>query len=104
VIAAFRLIGETEYKPVRCITLENSSRLPVTIEGKWSWIFHFDVSVQMSEKDSELYGQSSGWHHSSFIARHRPLRLKIMVETIHGDTASLVAKYVCEPFDPVTWP
>jgi len=92
--ALFRLIGDDEYKPVNSFELQHSS-LPVTIEPKQSWNFRFATRVPRPQQDVAL---GIKWWNRAVIARHRPLRLKITLEDITGEQASLVTEYVFKPY------
>ncbi|KAL0950249.1 hypothetical protein HGRIS_010233 [Hohenbuehelia grisea] len=92
--ASFRLVGDDSYTPVTTLKLI-SDHLPATIEPRQSITVPFQVEVPRSEADTALSVQ---WWNRAFIARERPLRLKVAVQDIEGEEASLVMEYVFTPF------
>ena len=94
VSASFRLVGEHEYKPVESCKLEDS-QVPVTIEPRQSWIVKFQVAVPRTEEDSKV---NVRWWNRAFVARYRPVRIKLIFEDMEGEQCSLVHEYVYKPF------
>ena len=94
VSASFRLVGEHEYQPVESCKLEDS-QVPVTIEPRQSWIVKFQVSVPRTEEDSKV---DIRWWNRAFVARYRPIRIKLIFEDIEGEQCSLVLEYVYKPY------
>ncbi|KIJ38048.1 hypothetical protein M422DRAFT_76003 [Sphaerobolus stellatus SS14] len=95
VTASFRLVGDEEYQPVTNLDLKSLTRLPKTIAPKESWNFRFSACVPRSKEDIEM---DVRWWNCAFIARHRPLRLKLTLEEIAGEECSLVSEYVFNPY------
>lgn len=94
VSASFRLVGEHEYQPVQSCKLEDS-QVPVTITPRQSWIVKFQVAVPRTEEDSKL---SVRWWNRAFVARYRPIRIKLIFEDMEGEQCSLVHEYVYKPY------
>ena len=94
VSASFRLVGEPEYQPVESCKLEDS-QVPVTIEPRQSWIVKFQVGVPRTEEDSKC---EIRWWNRAFMARYRPVRIKLIFEDIEGEQCSLVLEYVYKPY------
>lgn len=87
VSAFYRMVGEAEYIPVKA--LNGIDPLPVTIEPRQTWMINFEAAVPRSEEEAR-----NDW----FIARHRPIRIKLVVEDMEGEQSSLVMEYVHKPF------
>ena len=100
VSASYRMIGDVDYTPVKECTVVQGLDAPVTIEPRQSWLLSLRITVPRNEEDSKL---RIGWHHQAFIARHRPIRIKVVVEDIEGEQCSLVLEYVHAPFELALW-
>ncbi|PPQ92844.1 hypothetical protein CVT25_004332 [Psilocybe cyanescens] len=87
VSAFYRMVGDAEYAAVKA--LNGIDVLPVTIEPRQPWLLDFEVVVPRSEEEAK-----NDW----LMARHRPLRIKLVVEDIEGEQCSLVIEYVHKPF------
>ena len=94
VSASYRLVGEHEYQPVESCKLEDS-QVPVTIEPRQSWGVKFQVTVPRTEEDSKV---NIRWWNRAFVARYRPIRIKLIFEDIEGEQCSLVLEYVYKPY------
>ena len=94
VSASFRLVGDPTYTPVESFKIVDT-QLPVTIEPRQSWSLKFQVVVPRSEEDAEL---GIRWWNRAFICRNRPLRLKIVLQDIEDEEASLVLEHVFNPY------
>ena len=94
VSASFRLVGENDYQPVESCTLEDT-QVPVTIEPRQSWIVKFQVSVPRTQEDSNV---NIRWWNRAFVARYRPIRIKLIFEDMEGEQCSLVHEYVYKPY------
>ena len=95
VSASFRLVGEPEYQPAESCRLLEDSQVPVTIEPRQSWIVKFHVVIPRTEEDSKM---NIRWWNRAFMARYRPVRIKLILEDIEGEQCSLVLEYVYKPF------
>ncbi|GBE86873.1 hypothetical protein SCP_1001150 [Sparassis crispa] len=95
VTAFFRLVGDEEYSPVLSLRILDRVELPVTIDSRQSWALHFEAVVPRTEEDTALQAR---WFNRAFVARHRPLRLKLVLEDIEDEECSLVLEYVFTPF------
>jgi hypothetical protein len=95
--AEYRMVGDPEYAPVETCTVLNSdgTLLPVTIDPRQSWRLNFRVVVPRSEEDAKL---NIRWRNRAFLARHRPIRIKLTVEDIEGERCSLVLEYIFKPY------
>ncbi|PPQ91784.1 hypothetical protein CVT25_000430 [Psilocybe cyanescens] len=97
--ASYRMVGDPEYAPVEeCKLLEGLDMMPITIEPRQSWQLNFQVTVPRTEEDSKF---DIRWWNRAFLARHRPVRIKLVVEDIEGEQCSLVLEHVFRPF-PLT--
>ena len=94
VSASFRLVGEQEYQPVESCKLEDS-QVPVTITPRQSWIVKFQVAVPRTEEDAKV---SVRWWNRAFVARYRPIRIKLIFEDMEGEQCSLVHEYIYKPY------
>ncbi|KAF8801478.1 hypothetical protein BYT27DRAFT_7147471 [Phlegmacium glaucopus] len=95
VSASFRLVGEPEYRPAESCKLLEDCQVPVTLEPRQSCIFKFQVTVPRTEDDSKV---NIRWWNRAFVARYRPVRIKLILEDIEGEECSLVLEYVYKPF------
>ncbi|EAU88653.2 hypothetical protein CC1G_01026 [Coprinopsis cinerea okayama7 len=95
--AQYRFVGEKEYKPVKSFKLEGNmaDALPLTIDPKQGVTLKFEATVPRSEEDIK---DDIRWWNRAYCARHRPLRLKLILEEIEGEECSLVLEYVFTPF------
>jgi hypothetical protein len=98
VSASFRLIGEGTYSSVKSFEFLDGVQLPITIEPRQSWSFKFRISVPRSDNDAKL---ELRWFNRAFIARRRPLRLKLLMKEIEGEQCSLVIEHVFDPLYPL---
>lgn len=96
VSAKYRMVGEPDYNPVQQMLLLDGldSRLPVTLPPRQSAQIKFEVKVPRTDDDAKLRIPSRGL---AFLARCRPLRLKLTLEDIEGNKSTLVLEYVCNP-------
>jgi hypothetical protein len=92
--ALFRLIGDPVYLPVMSIKILDT-QLPVTIDPRQSCTVRFQVAVPRSEEDAKLEVK---WWDRAFIARNQPLRLKLVLQDIEDEEASLVLEHVFTPY------
>ncbi|KAF8179647.1 hypothetical protein BJ912DRAFT_1145985 [Pholiota molesta] len=94
--ALYRLVGDTEYAPVTKLQLLESvdNLLPITIDPRQSWTIKFEVTIPRTEDDQKL---QITWKDRAFLARYRPLRVKLILEDVEGETCSLVLEYVFQP-------
>jgi hypothetical protein len=67
----------------------------VSIDPRQTWTINFQVSVPRTEEDKKLEVR---WWNRAFGARKRPLRVKLILEEIEGEEASLVLEYVFQPY------
>ena len=95
VSAAYRMVGDAEYAPVESCKITDGSVLPLTIEPRQSYLFNFQVAVPRTDEDQKL---EMRWWNRAFLARHRPLRVKLIFEDIEGEQCSLVLEYVNKPY------
>lgn len=95
VTASFRLVGDESYSPAARFEFLDGPELPVTRDPRQTWSFKFRVSIPRSEEDRKIQMR---WWNRSFVARHRPLRLKITLTDVEDQECSLVMEYVYTPF------
>jgi hypothetical protein len=95
--AEYRMVGDPEYAPVQECTILNAhdSPLPTTIDPRQSWQLNFQVMVPRTEEDAKL---DVRWFNRAFGPRHRPVRIKLILEDIEGEQCSLVLEYVFKPY------
>ncbi|KAF8992113.1 hypothetical protein BDQ17DRAFT_1546611 [Cyathus striatus] len=89
----YRFIGDEEYSPALSCTMM-SPQLPFNIEPRSPCPLKFCIRVLRSQEDKALEVQ---WHRRAFIARHQPIRIKLVLEDIEGEQCSLVMEYVFNP-------
>ncbi|TFK31036.1 hypothetical protein BDQ12DRAFT_729978, partial [Crucibulum laeve] len=94
VSAAFRLVGDTEYAPASTCKAEGLD-FPFTIEPRQTCPLKFQLSVPRPKEDIEA---KVDWWNRAFIARFRPIRIKLILEDIEGEECSIVLEYVYKPF------
>lgn len=95
VSASFRLVGDQDYAPVKSLTVSGGYQLPVTIDPRQSWPLTFQVVVPRTEEEAR---HGIRWWNRAFVARDRPLRLKLTLQDIEDEESSLVLEYVFTPF------
>ncbi|KAF8999268.1 hypothetical protein BDQ17DRAFT_756056 [Cyathus striatus] len=94
VSASFRLIGDENYSPVHSCEIEQP-QLPISIEPSQFSRLKFFIAVLRSKEDAALDIRIG---YNAFMARYRPLRIKIVVESIEGEKCSLIMEYVYQPY------
>ncbi|PPQ98096.1 hypothetical protein CVT26_003266 [Gymnopilus dilepis] len=95
VTASYRMVGEADYSPATSIRIvQGSDLLPFTIEPRQSFLLNFEVTVPRTEEDTKL---AKRWSYRAFLARNRPIRIKLVVEDMEGRQCSLVMEYVLNP-------
>ncbi|KAE9402486.1 hypothetical protein BT96DRAFT_937140 [Gymnopus androsaceus JB14] len=97
VTAFYRLVGDEEYKPVKSVELLDGVALPYSVDPRQTWSLTFGVSVPRSEEDVKL---KVNWWNRAFVARQRPLRIKLVLTDVEDEECSLVLDYVCRVFAP----
>ncbi|KAF9004337.1 hypothetical protein BDQ17DRAFT_458456 [Cyathus striatus] len=93
VSAFYRLIGNEEYSPVRSCEIREP-QLPISIEPSQISRLKFLISVPRSKEDAALGIRADT---NAFVARNKPLRIKIVAENMEGEKCSLVMEYVYQP-------
>ncbi|RXW11459.1 hypothetical protein EST38_g14396 [Candolleomyces aberdarensis] len=96
--AAFRYVGEKQYTDVEGegFKIVEGAQFPLTIDPRQSVTFKFEAAIPRTEEDVKK--DVRWWNPRAFCARHRPLRVKFVLEDIEGEEASLVSEYVFKPF------
>lgn len=94
--AMYRLIGDSKYSPVsKFILLDGlADSLPKPLRPLESLRIKFQADILRTEEDTAL---GVTWQGSAFVARYRPLRLKLIVRDMRGNQCSLVIDYVFQP-------
>ncbi|KAK7455250.1 hypothetical protein VKT23_011122 [Stygiomarasmius scandens] len=97
--AFYRLVGKegSSYAPVDSLEFIEETPLPLTIDPRQTHTIKFGVYVPRPEEDVKL---GVRWWDRGFIARKRPLRLKVVLTDIEDEEASLVMEYICNHFEP----
>jgi hypothetical protein len=98
VSASFRLVGEETYTPVESFEILDGIQLPTTIDPRRSWSLRFRIVVPRPEHDAKFEVR---WFNCAFIARKRPLRVKLLMKDIEGEHCSLVIEHVFNPLFPL---
>lgn len=98
VSASFRLVGDENYVPVNSFEVLDGAQLPVTIDPRQSWALKFRVTVPRTEHDAALKVR---WYNRAFVARKRPLRVKLFMKDIEGEECSLVLEHVFDHLFPL---
>ncbi|KAF9072636.1 hypothetical protein BDP27DRAFT_1445624 [Rhodocollybia butyracea] len=88
----YRLVGDEEYKPVKSVELLNGVVMPCSIDPRQTWTLNFRVTVLRDSEDAKV---ADSWLYCAFIARQRPLRIKLVLTDIEDEECSLVLDYVC---------
>ncbi|KAF5352246.1 hypothetical protein D9757_012504 [Collybiopsis confluens] len=91
VAAFYRFIGDESYQPVKSLGLLDGSTLPASIDPRQIWTMKFIAHISRSEEDRKI---NTRWRECSFIARRRPLRIKLVLTDIEDKECSLVLDYV----------
>ncbi|KJA16821.1 hypothetical protein HYPSUDRAFT_219231 [Hypholoma sublateritium FD-334 SS-4] len=91
--ALYRLVGDGDYIPLEKIKFVNEAGglLPFTLFPSQARQIDFEIKVPRTQQDAKL---DIHWRQGAYVARHRPLRLKIIIEDFEGEQASLVLEYV----------
>ncbi|KAJ4501218.1 hypothetical protein C8R41DRAFT_806363 [Lentinula lateritia] len=92
VAAFYRLVGEEKYQPVKSVELLDGITLPYSIDPRQTLTLQFGVTVPRSEDDVKV---GTRWWNRAFVARQRPLRIKLVLTDIDEEECSLVLDYVC---------
>ncbi|KAF5392307.1 hypothetical protein D9757_001552 [Collybiopsis confluens] len=116
VAAFYRFIGDETYQPVKSMEIVDGPTLPVSVDPRQTWTLKFVLNIPRSEEDAKT---ETKWWGRSFIARQRPLRIKLVLTDIEEEECSLVLDYVSPVYeqskpgsddlaffyvdDPLTW-
>lgn len=98
VSASFRLIGDENYVPVNSFEVLDGAQLPITIGPRQSWALKFRIRVPRTEHDAALQVR---WYNRAFVARKRPLRVRLSIQDIEGEECSLILEHVFDPLFPL---
>ncbi|KAJ3032973.1 hypothetical protein HDV00_006882 [Rhizophlyctis rosea] len=93
--AQYRLVGDSEYQDVTELEVNDPQNLPVNVDPRQSTTIKFTATVPRAEED---HAKEVRWYNRAFVARHRPLRLKLVFTDVEGEEASVVVEYVYQPF------
>ncbi|KAF5364591.1 hypothetical protein D9758_005582 [Tetrapyrgos nigripes] len=94
VTAFYRLLGDEEYKPARPVELPMIV-LPFTVDPRQTTTVQFTVNVPRSEEDAKA---ELTWLNRAFMARRRPLRLKLVLTDVDDEECSIVMEYICPQY------
>ncbi|KIK62646.1 hypothetical protein GYMLUDRAFT_198481 [Collybiopsis luxurians FD-317 M1] len=89
--AFYRFIGEETYTPVKSLDLVDGAALPVSIDPRQTWTLKFSLTVPRIEEEKKV---GTKWWGRSYVARQRPLRVKLVFTDIEEEECSLVLDYV----------
>ncbi|KAK7455245.1 hypothetical protein VKT23_011117 [Stygiomarasmius scandens] len=95
VAAFYRLVGDKEYKKVTATEIVNETVLPFTVDPRQTATLKLRVSVPRSEEDAK---QGLNWFDRAFVARKRPLRLKLVLTDVEEEECSVVLDYICPQY------
>ncbi|KAF6764157.1 hypothetical protein DFP72DRAFT_986319 [Ephemerocybe angulata] len=99
--AQYRFVGGKNYKDAinskgeSLLEVLDYARFPMTIDPRKSSNIQFEVGVPKTEEDVK---KDIRWWDRAVCARHRPVRIKLILEDIEGEEASHVLEYVFRPF------
>ncbi|THU81410.1 hypothetical protein K435DRAFT_735450 [Dendrothele bispora CBS 962.96] len=95
VTAFYRLVGDKEYKKAKAVELIDQTTLPFTVDPRQTAALKFAVNVPRSEEDAK---QNLNWFDRAFVARRRPLRLKLVLTDVEEEECSTVIEYICPQY------
>ncbi|KAL0574262.1 hypothetical protein V5O48_007691 [Marasmius crinis-equi] len=93
---SYRLVGESEYTPVKSFRMTDGSQLPVTVDPRQTWHMPFEIQVPRSPEDAKL---SVRWWNRAFVARARPIRFRFVFRDVEDNEASLVVEHVVKHYE-----
>ncbi|KAJ4480143.1 hypothetical protein J3R30DRAFT_2586777 [Lentinula aciculospora] len=92
VTAFYRFVGDEKYQPVKLVEILDGITLPYTIDPRQTLTLKFGVVISRSEEDTKI---GTRWWNRAFVARERPVRIKLVLTDIEEEECSLVLDYVC---------
>ncbi|ORZ22689.1 hypothetical protein BCR41DRAFT_369040 [Lobosporangium transversale] len=91
--AEFRLVGEKEYKPVKYFGLRLNAKFPLSVAPSQAIDIPFEFTVDKPEKVREDRDHLVAINFAH-LTIHHPLRVRITLTDIGGQSISLVQEYV----------
>ncbi|GJJ72554.1 hypothetical protein EMPS_04912 [Entomortierella parvispora] len=92
--AEYRLVGDKDYKPVKTLGYWKETKFPLTIKPAEAVDIPFEFTV---DKTPEMIARKQVAVNFAHLTVHRPLRVRITLTDIDGNTISLVDEYVHSP-------
>ncbi|KAF9346147.1 hypothetical protein BGX26_002364, partial [Mortierella sp. AD094] len=89
--AEYRLVGEKEYKPVKWFGLRANVKFPISIAPMESVDIPFEFVVNKPQTVIDRQKVAINFAH---LTIHHPLRIRITLTDVEGETISLVQEYV----------
>ncbi|KAG0204833.1 hypothetical protein BGX28_003366 [Mortierella sp. GBA30] len=90
--AEYRLVGDPEYQPVEHFGLRNDAKFPLVIEPSKAIDIPFEVLVKKPARVRErIFVPVINFAH---VSLHRPVRIRITLTDLDGETCTLVQEYV----------
>jgi len=88
----FRMAGNKDWSPVKTFKVNDYDVLPAfTCAPMQNTTLYLDIEVEDKTKDGRR------WFNRPWVARHQPIRFRVLFETITGETFSKVIEYVFKP-------
>ncbi|KAG0252830.1 hypothetical protein BG011_006718 [Mortierella polycephala] len=90
--AEYRLVGESEYKPAPDFGFRNDVKLPLTIDPSKAIDIPFEMLIHKpAQVIKKIKLPAINFAH---LTVHHPLRVRITLTDVNGETCSLVQEYV----------
>ncbi|KAJ3051910.1 hypothetical protein HK097_007078 [Rhizophlyctis rosea] len=96
--AHWRLVGDEsdkDWKEVTELEVNDPQHLPFNIDSRQSITMKFTATVPRNEEDCK---KEIRWYNKAFVARHRPLRLRLTFVDLEGEEASSIMEYIFQPY------
>ncbi|KAI8910735.1 hypothetical protein DFJ77DRAFT_432830 [Powellomyces hirtus] len=92
--AVWRLVGDTDWKECKSFKVEEFITMPINISSRETGLLSFHCVVPRSEEDTK---DDVNWWNRAYIARHRPLRLRLTLTDVEGEECSTTLEYFYTP-------
>ncbi|KAF9570256.1 hypothetical protein EC968_002027 [Mortierella alpina] len=90
--AEYRLVGDSEYKPVQSFEFRNDVKFPLVIEPSKAIDIPFEILIEKPERVLKRI-MVSAWNFAHVCIR-RPLRIRVTFSGLNGETCTHVQEYV----------
>ncbi|KAL2916621.1 hypothetical protein HK105_203733 [Polyrhizophydium stewartii] len=91
--AVYRLVGDSEYHDLEDFKVSDV-KFPATIDPRKALEIKFTAYIKRSDAEIKL---RETWRMRALVARFRPLRLRLTLTDIEGNTATHVLEHVFQP-------